>query len=260
MKEKLTVTLANSMEMREFFLWTQQNTTISRDEITDLQVDFDRFDRAKKGRINEVEAMMLLEHKGNSKSAVELRLMTSDLGEEKEGNRTLNFLEVCCLFHNIDWNSLNVFVDEDARAKALIASKAAIEASEIAKAKILQAKEEEEALELAKAKELEVEMKLKGVAAKAAAFTRRGSNTLTLTNEQKIRLEAANRRELKEATKKLKEASEEAIRHRSAEEIAREVADTVQRIADEEAAAEVKRKQEEAAARSARKAKLNMGW
>jgi hypothetical protein len=31
-------------------------------------------------------------------------------------------------------------------------------------------------------------------------------------------------------------------------------------IADEEAAAEVKRKQDEAAARSARKAKLNMGW
>jgi hypothetical protein len=73
-------------------------------------------------------------------------------------------------------------------------------------------------------------------------------------------LEAANRRELKEATKKLKEASEEAIKHRNAEEIANDVAKTVQRIADEEAAAEVKRKQDEAAARSARKLKLNQGW
>jgi hypothetical protein len=186
MKQKLTVTLANSMEMREFFLWTQQNT-ISRDEITDLQVDFDRFDRSKKGWIDEIEAMMLLEHKGNSKSAVELRLMTSVLGEEKEGHRILNFLEICCLFYNIDWDSLQIYVDEDARAKALIASKAAMEASEIAKAKIIQAKEEEEAAEIARAKELELEMKLKGVAAKAAVFSRRGSNTLTLTNEQKVR-------------------------------------------------------------------------
>lgn len=185
MKEKLTVNLANSMEMREFFLWTQQNT-ISRDEITDLQVDFDRFDRAKKGWINEVEAMMLLEHKGNSKTAVELRLMTSVLGEEKEGNRILNFLEVCCLFYSVDWDSLNMFVDEDARAKALIASKAAMEANDIAKAKIIQAKEDEEAAELARARELESEMKLTGVAAKAAVFSRRGSGCLDLTNEQKV--------------------------------------------------------------------------
>jgi hypothetical protein len=42
-------------------------------------------------------------------------------------------------------------------------------------------------------------------------------------------LEAANRRELKEATKKLKEASEEATKHRNAEEIASDVAKTVQR-------------------------------
>lgn len=188
MKEMLKVNLATSEEMREFFLWAQQDK-ISRDDVTNLQADFDQFDYGKKGWINEVEAMKLLEHTGNSKTAVELRLMaTNRFGlEEKEGCRILNFLEVCCLFYNVDWDSLNLFFDEDARAKALLASKAAVEATEIAKAKIIQAKQEEEATELARASELELEMRLEGVAGKAAVFSRRGSGTLALTNEQRVR-------------------------------------------------------------------------
>lgn len=75
-----------------------------------------------------------------------------------------------------------------------------------------------------------------------------------------IRLEAANRKELKEATKRLKEATEEAFKNRNAEEIANDVASAVQRIADEEATANMKRKQDEAAARSARKLALNTSW
>jgi hypothetical protein len=62
------------------------------------------------------------------------------------------------------------------------------------------------------------------------------------------------------AKQKLKDAVDEAVRHRATEEIKNDVLQNVQRIAAQEAAAAEKLKEEEAAARSARKAALNNAW
>ena len=75
-----------------------------------------------------------------------------------------------------------------------------------------------------------------------------------------MRQEAARRRELRMAKQKLKDAVDEAVRHRATEEIRNDVLQNVQRIAAQEAAAAEKLKEEEAAARSARKAALNDAW
>lgn len=62
------------------------------------------------------------------------------------------------------------------------------------------------------------------------------------------------------AKQKLKDAVDEAVKHRATEEIKNDVLQNVQRIAAQEAAAAEKLKEEEAAARSARKAALNNAW
>lgn len=62
------------------------------------------------------------------------------------------------------------------------------------------------------------------------------------------------------AKQKLKEAVDEAVRHRATEEIKKDVLLNVKRIAEEEAARIERSKEEEAAARSARKLALNNAW
>ena len=62
------------------------------------------------------------------------------------------------------------------------------------------------------------------------------------------------------AKQKLKEAVDEAVKHRMTEDIQKDVMLSVKRIAEEEAARIERVKEEEAAARSARKLALNNAW
>jgi hypothetical protein len=145
---KLNITFHSLNEQREFFLWKFPNLT-TRDEISCLQAEFSRFDRSHKGTIDEVHAMMVMDARGVSKSAFELRLITSQYGGEKSEGRSFSFLEICCAIYETDWDALNDFVDDDARDRALLTAKAAADEIEIAAAKIANAKiEEEKAAEL----------------------------------------------------------------------------------------------------------------
>ena len=116
----------------------------TRNDITSLQADFSRIDNLHVGTINELQTMMLMESRGLVKSAFELRLITSQFGEEKIDSRSLNFLEVCCTVYGASWDALNDFVDEDARERALLTSKVAAKEIAIAASKIAEAKVEEE--------------------------------------------------------------------------------------------------------------------
>ena len=129
-------------EQREFFLWRFPKLT-SRNDINSLQSDFSRIDNHHVGTINEIQTLMLMESRGLFKSAFELRLITSQFGEDKTDGRSLNFMEVCCAVYGTSWEALNEFVDDEARDRALLKSKVAAKEIAIAAAKIAEAKLEE---------------------------------------------------------------------------------------------------------------------
>ena len=156
---KLNITFNSLNEQREFFLWKFPSLT-TRDEISCLQAEFSRFDKTHKGTIDEVHAMMVMDARGVSKSAFELRLITSQYGGEKSEGRSFSFLEICCAVYETDWDALNDFVDDEARDRALVTAKAAADEIEIAAAKIANAKIEEERAAEIRAATIEEESRL----------------------------------------------------------------------------------------------------
>ena len=156
---KLKITFNSLNEQREFFLWKFPKLA-TRNEISCLQFDFSRLDKMNTGTVNEIHAMMLMDARGVSKSAFELRLITSQYGEEKTEGRLFSFLEICCAVYETDWDDLNNFVDEAARDRALSLSRVAAHEIEIAAAKISDAKREEEKAAELRAAAIEKESRL----------------------------------------------------------------------------------------------------
>lgn len=191
----------------------------TRNDISSLQSDFSRIDNLHVGTINEVQTMMLMESRGLFKSAFELRLITSQFGEDKSDVRSLTFLEVCCAVYGTSWEALNEFVDEEARDRALLTSKVAAKEIAVAAAKIAEAKLQEENAANERAAIIEKEGRLvsnltphrvltfnkliiigtnnlqSGVAGMSAFFLRQhieGCRETTLANEQRVRQIFAN--------------------------------------------------------------------
>lgn len=194
---------------------------------------------AKTGELDEHEAMMFLEHRQQTKTAMELRALLVDI--DKDGNHKLNFLEWCCFYFNKSYDDLNDFVDEEARARALAeAAEAAIKIQEAQKA-IEEAKRKEEEDAAKEAAEIEEESKLTGVKGAAAFFKRQAAGAAQMSNKEKIQAEAARKRELRAAKEAEEKAKTQVNKQKTAEEIQEEL-----RINAEKAAAE-KKAQEEAA-------------
>lgn len=185
----------------------------TRNDLSSLQSDFIRLDNLHVGIINEVQTMMLMESRGLFKSAFELRLITSQFGEDKSDVRSLTFLEVCCAVYGTSWEALNEFVDEEARDRALLTSKVAAKEIAVAAAKITEAKLQEENAANERAAIIEKESRLvrnltpqqlltsnrliitgtinlqSGVAGMSAFFLRQhieGCRETTLSNEQRV--------------------------------------------------------------------------
>ena len=132
------------------------------------------------------EAMMLLESRGEVKTVVELRNMVKEI--DKDGNHLVSFIEWCCALYNKPFEALNDFADEGARQAALTQARAAGDKARAVEAAIQKAKEDEIAAANKRAEELEKESKLTGVAGMSAFFSRRieSAGDTTLTNEQKV--------------------------------------------------------------------------
>jgi len=246
-------------EQMELIMWKfGEFHKIDRNEITERLEEFLKFDRNNNGELEENEAMQLLEFRGHTKTFRELREMVVEM--DLDHNHKLSFLEYACAIYKLDYFSLNDFVDEEARQAALKAiAEAKAKREEVLKRmeamKI--AEEEKKAQEEA---EIEAEKQLTGVASKKAFFARAAKNAgadTTKTNEQKIKEEAAQRRQLREAAAAEKAANSKALEQKTPEQVAAEVAkakaDNDKKLADEEAARVRKEKEE----RAARKAAIN---
>lgn len=246
-------------EQMELIMWKFGAAhNIDRDEISLRLDEFLKFDRNNNGELEENEAMQLLEFRGHTKTFRELREMVVEM--DLDHNHKLSFLEYACAIYKLDYFSLNDFVDEEAR-------QAALKAIAEAKAKREEVLKRMEAMKIAEEEkkkqeeaEIEAEKKLTGVAGKKAFFARAAKNAgadTTKTNEQRIKEEAAQRRQLREAAAAEKAANTKALEQKTPEQVAAEVAkakaDNDKKLADEEAA-RVKKEKED---RAARKAAIN---
>jgi hypothetical protein len=196
-----------------------------------LLTQFKTFDKQKQGELEEDEAMHLLEKRGETKTFKELRAMVESIDLDR--NRKLSFLEWACAIYKKSWQKLHTAsVDpeemkkaEALRAKALAeqeeaaaeraaadaASEKKIQEQQAAEKKAREAtdsqknlleaiknkKEAEEKLSQEEKKKKESALSQAGVKGKAAMFHFAAVDTKdpTMTNEQKIKAEAKNRRE-----------------------------------------------------------------
>jgi tetrahydromethanopterin S-methyltransferase subunit H len=148
--------------------------------------EFNRFDLQKRGELDDHEAMMLLESRGETKTAVELRQMVKDI--DKDGNHRVSFVEWCCAVYDKPYNALNDFADDAAREAAMAQAKLAGDKARAAAALIQAAKDEEERKAVERAAQLEAESKLTGVRGMGAFFSRQieQAGDATLSNEQRV--------------------------------------------------------------------------
>jgi 2-hydroxychromene-2-carboxylate isomerase len=116
----------------ELFVWRWKD--VSRADINARLKEFKKFDLNKTGELEENHTMMLLESRGETKTAVELRAMVAEI--DMDHNHTVNFLEWCCAIYNKSWEDTNNFADDDARLAAMEEAKKAGEKAAAAKAAI----------------------------------------------------------------------------------------------------------------------------
>lgn len=102
--------------------------------------------------------MMLLEHRGEVKTATELRQMVGDM--DKDHNHKLSFIEWLCAHFHKNFEDLNNFVDQAARDKAMEEAMKYGEEARAAEEEIQKAAELKEVEAQLRAAQLEEESKL----------------------------------------------------------------------------------------------------
>mmetsp|Transcript_15006 Transcript_15006/g.15739 ORF Transcript_15006/g.15739 Transcript_15006/m.15739 type:complete len:261 (+) Transcript_15006:43-825(+) len=250
--------LLSPEDARELFLWRWKDVT--REDINEHLKEFKKFDLLKTGELEENHAMMLLESRGETKTARELRETFTKI--DVNNNRKISFLEWCCYIYNKDFSETNSFVDVEARNAAMAEVQRAAEHARAVEEAAARAKAQEEEEARRRAEELERESQLTGVAGMSAFFKRQieKSGDVTQTNEQRIKEEAARRKALREAKKKEQEALDAANKIKTEEEIIAELNYTRARAESAEGRAEAAAIAEEKARRAAKKAELNAKW
>mmetsp|Transcript_38480 Transcript_38480/g.52130 ORF Transcript_38480/g.52130 Transcript_38480/m.52130 type:complete len:283 (-) Transcript_38480:313-1161(-) len=227
---------------------------VQRSNITHLLDEFTKFDRNKTGSLQIDEAMMLLEHRGETKTLKEFSDLITGLDTTHDGN--LNFLEWCCGYYHKSWADLHEFTDQAAFDAAMEAVKAARHAQDLARESIRAAAKREEEAAKQRAEELEAESKLTGVSGAAAFFKRQMVTDSTEDNMATIKAAAARRKALREAKiaekQRLAEAEGGKLSAEAAMRAIEEQKAEQQRV-EKEAAAKVKAEQK--AKRDAFKAK-----
>jgi len=250
----------------EFFLLKFIPHGVSRQEVCILLNQFQKFDSKRQGELEEDEALHLLESRGETKTASELRKLIADIDQDK--NRKLSFLEFSCAVLNRSWQTLHEPVgDPDALAeleklkvqaelhknqsesereakrveeeKALNAylqksleKDAALQKHTELEATIKKKKEEEERKRTEEEEKRKHEVGKSGVKGRAAMFDYTASDTAdpTSKNAEQIKAEAASRKAKHQSEVELKKAEEEA---KKAEEEAKRAADAKKKAEEE---------------------------
>lgn len=140
----------------ELFIWRWKD--INRVDISERLKEFKKFDLNKTGELEENHTMMLLESRGETKTAVELRAMVAEI--DKDHNHSVNFLEWCCAIYNKSWEDTNNFADDEARLAAMEEARKAGEKAKLVEDSIAATKAATEAAAAKRAAELEAESAL----------------------------------------------------------------------------------------------------
>tara|TARA_B110000208_G_C11742049_1_gene420296 strand:+ start:40 stop:1611 length:1572 start_codon:yes stop_codon:yes gene_type:complete len=100
----------SDIEQAEYFLRQfAQHTDVKRTTVKAMLKDFIRYDKGKKGHLEENEAMMMLESRGDPTSFVDLRGKVRDIDLHQK--RNLSFLEWCCAVFDKSWIELHQRTD-----------------------------------------------------------------------------------------------------------------------------------------------------
>jgi hypothetical protein len=102
-----------------FFLikFPDMTDAIHRKALAILRQQFDLFDHALCGELQEDEALQLMEHRGETKTVKELRKMVSGLDLDK--NHKLGFLELACSIFHKSWEDLHSQSGDASQVEAL---------------------------------------------------------------------------------------------------------------------------------------------
>lgn len=230
--EKTAWSGLSTHEQAELFLKRfADHTDVERAKVLELKEEFDQFDEQKAGQLDYQQAMRLLEARNQTKTATELRTMLKEL--DTNNDLRVSFVEWSVVFFNKDIHHVSTTQVKFQRGQSFNIKNAEvaeatsrIEALEGEK-EILRKKFEEEAAEVEK-KRVEEEQKrqeeerLTGVARNVAMFRHRAESG-SESPEEKVKREAARRRE----EKRLREEKEEA--ERKARQAVREQAEAEER-------------------------------
>lgn len=148
--------LLSPEDARELFLWRWKD--VERNDINEHLKEFKKFDLLKTGELEENHAMMLLESRGETKTARELRETFTKI--DVNNNRKISFLEWCCYIYNKDFTETNSFVDTDARNAAMAQVQQAAEHARAVEEAAAAAKLREEEAARLRAEEIERESQL----------------------------------------------------------------------------------------------------
>jgi hypothetical protein len=120
--------------------------------------DFKKYALLHKTNMDYHEAMRMLEHRGEVKTAKELFQMIGHMDVDK--NHRISFTELCCAYYHKSYEELFTFTDEDARRRALDEAMLAGEEAAKAEEEIEKARKQKELQAQLRAAALERESKL----------------------------------------------------------------------------------------------------
>jgi len=237
---------SSAAQAEYFLLRFNKDSDITRHGILELLKQFDRFDGRRQGELEEDEALRLLEHRKETKTVAELRQLVKDI--DLDHNHKLCFLELCCSVYKKSWALLHapshdpaelallselsgnlaqftLNAQKHSEEMAVAEANKLKELSEIEhkKAELGEERANKEAAEMKKRDEehrREQEKKAEeqrrmgqgGAKGAAAMFENAGNSTSdrTASNAEKIKAEAAHRRELKRIEDEQKKTDQEA--------------------------------------------------
>lgn len=148
--------LLSPEDARELFLWKWKD--ISRKDVNILLNEFRKYDYSKSGELEENEALMLLESRGETKTVIEMREIFNRIDTNK--NHRLSFLEWLCYVYDKDYEETNTFQDNEARAAAMTQARLAGEHARQLEEAEARRKAEEEENARRRAEEIERESRL----------------------------------------------------------------------------------------------------
>lgn len=148
--------LLSPEDARELFLWKWKD--VSRVEVNTLLAEFRKYDFSKTGELEENEALMLMEARGDTKTVIEMRETFGKIDTNK--NHKLSFLEWLCYIYEKDFTETNTFQDNEARLAAMEQARRAGEHARQLEEAENQRKAAEEEAARRRAEELERESKL----------------------------------------------------------------------------------------------------